>query len=58
MEVLHFLVTLNFWLGAVVGVFAAPLVHKLVAKLKTKKQKKEPPLWGLLYVHIYLKRYK
>ena len=37
MEVLHFLVTLNFWLGVVVGVLAAPLVKKLVAKLQTKK---------------------
>jgi hypothetical protein len=37
MEVLHFLVTLNFWLGVAVGVLAAPLVHKLIAKLKVKK---------------------
>jgi len=37
MEVLHFLVTLNFWLGVVVGFFAAPTINKLVAKFKKPK---------------------
>ncbi len=37
MELLHFFVTLNFWLGVAAGWLAAPLINKLVAKLKTKK---------------------
>ncbi len=37
MEVLHFFVTLNFWLGVLAGWLAAPVINKLVAKLKNKK---------------------
>lgn len=37
MEVLAFLVHLPFWLGVLVGFFAAPIINKLVAKFKKPK---------------------
>ena len=37
MEVLAFLVHFPFWIGVLVGWALAPVINKLVAKLKTKK---------------------